>query len=119
MSLSDQIDGPGVVDKPDPHRRAWISPRTVFYLHLCALVPSVFFGQCERWGYGHVLQTGTLGIFFGPACLLILLSLVAFPITVAVQLMFESPSERCSWIAFPLSLMVSFIQCLAILPFVQ
>jgi hypothetical protein len=119
VPLTDQIDGPGFVKKPQPHQRASPSPRIIFYLHLCALVPSIIFGQCERWGYGHVLETGIWGIFFGPAALLISLSLFVFPVAVAMRLMFGSPSERWSWIAFPLSLMISYLQFLAILPLFQ
>jgi hypothetical protein len=119
MIHDDEFNGPDVNQKPPARRRTRVSPRVVLYLHLCLLIPSILIGRCEHWGYGHILGTGLWGLFFGPIASLICLSMYGFPIATFLLLISESPRGRGSWMAFPLSVMISYVQFLAFLPLVQ
>ena len=62
MSLDDELDG--LASKGPPEPAFWV--RHIVYLQLLAVALSVVFGQCERWGYSDLLETGLLGATFTP-----------------------------------------------------
>jgi hypothetical protein len=89
------------------------------YLQLLALIPSIIFGRCEEWGYAAVLESGALGMAFSPVVQALTCSALLFPLLILGILKRENPRHWWSWVAVPLSILISFSQLLAILPLVQ
>lgn len=100
-------------------RRFAVRARHVVYFHALMLVPTVFVGRSEHWGYAKVLQTGVWGYLFAPVFLAAILSPWALPATVWFLANSECPREPRAWAALPLSVLLSGVQFLALLPLVQ
>ena len=119
MFLEDQIDHLPATQKPWIQQRSATQARRLVYLQLLAVIPSIIFGRCEEWGYGAVLETGAFGLLFGPLVQALSCSALLFPLVVLAILKREHRRHQWSWAAFPLSVLISFTQLLAILPLVQ
>jgi hypothetical protein len=119
MFLEDQIDDLPATQKPCTQQPSAKRVRWLVYLQLVALIPSIIFGQCERWGYAASLETGALATVFGPFLLALGCSALLFPFVALAVLKREQPRHWWSWAAVPLSILMSFTQLLAILPLVQ
>jgi hypothetical protein len=116
LFVDNEIDGPAA-DRDSLDDREWvIQARHIVHLQLVVTIVSVLVGQHERWGYGHVLQTGLLGMFFERVVGLLLGSALMFPLLVFVLLRNDEPWERWAWLAALLSLVMSWVQIMAILP---
>lgn len=118
MALADEIDGPGSkksADRPATRPRV----RYLVYAQLLAVLVCVVFGQCERWGYAHGLETGIIGFAFGPVVGIAFSAGLAFPIVWADEL--RRPSSRwiTTWLGLALSIAMSFTQILALFPLFQ
>jgi len=100
-------------------RRLAVRIRHIVYLQLLALIPSVFYGRCEQWGFSGILLNGILGSFSTPIVVGLAWSALLFPLAVSAFLMRDHPKERWGWVAIPLSIAISFAQFLAIVPLVQ
>jgi hypothetical protein len=119
MFLDDQIDHLPAIQKPCIQQPSAKQARRLVYLQLLALIPSIIFGRCEEWGYAAVLESGALGMVFSPVVQALGCSALSFPLLIFAVLKRENPRHWRSWAAFPLSILISFTQLLAILPLVQ
>ncbi len=120
MSAEDEIAEPtSLLELANRHRRS-ARARLVVYIQLFALIPCVLIGRCELWGYAELLETGIIGmLLFSPMALALSWSALLFPIAVVALLRREKPRERWSWVAAPLSILISFTQILALVPLFQ
>jgi hypothetical protein len=114
--LEDEIDGPAGLQDSVNRRGPVIRARYVVYLQPLATTLSVLLERCERWAYSGALETGSLAMVFDKVTGALLGSAVLFPFAVFAFLKSEGPWERWAWVAAPLSLVMSSIQILALLP---
>jgi hypothetical protein len=119
MTLDDEIDSLANCGKGSGSGRYLFRTRHILYTQLVTLIPSVILGRSEVWGYGKFLQTGVPALLFGPATLLLSLSMFIFPAVIYILSVREAPRERRWWLLVPLSLLLSFVQFLAFMPLVQ
>lgn len=118
MSLADEIDGPS--SKETAARAGTpLRVRPVVYAQLLAVAFSVVFGQCERWGYAYVLETGMAGAAFGPVVGTLFATALAFPIAMADEVRRPASRRITTWLVLALSIAMSFTQILALIPLVQ
>jgi hypothetical protein len=80
---------------------------------MIAVIPSIILGRREIWGYTRLANV------FAPITLFVLFSPYIFPLAVLIRLTTESPREIWSIAALPLSVAVSFVQLVALLPLFQ
>jgi len=100
-------------------RHFTVRVRHVVYFHVLILVATVFVGRSELWGYAGVLQTGVWSDLFAPVFLAVVLSPWVLPAAVWFLANSERPREQRAWAALPLSVLLSGVQFLALLPLVQ
>jgi hypothetical protein len=115
MFVHDEIDAPAALRRSGNRPRWTLRVRHFVYPQLFALVLSILVGQCERWGYSGVLETGIPGMFFPLAIGVLACSAFAFPVAIWALLQDEASREQWSRIALPLSILMSVVQVLAIL----
>ena len=116
MPLDDEIDGPSESKTKPATRRAIIKARHILYLQYVAVILSVLINQFWRWGYGTVMATGIIGLFFWPIVSLLGISMLCCPVLFFLLWKEETPREFEFWIMGPLSVLLSFVQFLALLP---
>jgi hypothetical protein len=119
MSAEDEIDERTSHLELANRRRRTARARLLVYIQLFALILSVLIGRYELWGYSELLETGIIGMLFTPMAVAIFWSALLFPIAVIALLRREKPHERRSWVAAPLSILISLSQILALLPLFQ
>ncbi|MGC8644094.1 MAG: hypothetical protein ACP5XB_29895 [Isosphaeraceae bacterium] len=82
-------------------------------------MPTILVGRCEIWGYSEILEGVAFNAFLGPLVLALFWSPFLFPVVVGILQHEDESPERWTWAALPLSLALSLVQLLALLPLVQ
>lgn len=118
MSLDDEIDVPASKEPPIPSEPAFWVGRIV-YLQWLAVALSVVFGQCERWGYSDLLETGLVGAAFTPVVQMLLGMAWVCPVAMALVVRGQETRRITTRLAVPLSIAMSFTQILALIPLFQ
>jgi hypothetical protein len=119
MALADEIDGPTAPKEPACQPRPSWRVRDLIYLQLAAVTLCVVFGQCERWGYAHILEIGLPGAIFGPVVLALFWTAPIFPAVLIAVLRRERTRRSAPWMVAALCFAMSFTQILALLPLFQ
>jgi hypothetical protein len=115
MFLDDPIDGQSAFRKPIAQPRSIIKARHLVYAHLVVVFPFILIARAEELGHPGVLNSLSSGIgaiFWIPMAF----SPLIFPLAILIRLLTESPREKWSWAALPLSIALTFVQFLALLP---